>query len=123
MEINNMKNIVVLKDLPSNMIEEAFVILKSNVKIHNRQAVEQKEKKLEDVKSHKSKKNNKEVSNNYIVTEAQMIIKEYAQTLEVGKEAYKKKELEQRCKRLQAATTFFASFSFLMLLKFVLSLF
>ena len=31
--INQMKNIIVLKELPSNIIEEAFVILKPNKKI------------------------------------------------------------------------------------------
>ena len=31
--INQMKNIIVLKDLPSNIIEEAFVILKPNKKV------------------------------------------------------------------------------------------
>ena len=30
MQKNNVKNIVVLKNLPSNIVEEAIVILKSN---------------------------------------------------------------------------------------------
>lgn len=33
MQTNKMKNIIVLNNLPSNIIEEAFVILKPNVKI------------------------------------------------------------------------------------------
>ena len=33
MNINNMKNIVVLNNLPSNIVEEALVILKDNSKI------------------------------------------------------------------------------------------
>jgi len=32
MDIQNMKNMVVLKNLPSNLVEEAFVVLKDNVK-------------------------------------------------------------------------------------------
>lgn len=32
METSNMKNIVVLKNLPSNIVEEAIVILKGNKK-------------------------------------------------------------------------------------------
>ena len=35
METSNMKNIVLLKDLPSNIIEEAIIILKSNININN----------------------------------------------------------------------------------------
>ena len=32
--MSDMKNMIVLKDLPSNLIEEAFVVLKENKKIH-----------------------------------------------------------------------------------------
>ena len=35
MDTSNMKNIVVLKNLPSNIVEEAIVILKSNAKVKN----------------------------------------------------------------------------------------
>ncbi len=35
MEENNMKNIVVLKDLPSNLVDEAIVIFKENVNVKN----------------------------------------------------------------------------------------
>ena len=33
MNTGNLKNIVVLKDLPSNLVEEAIVVLKENQKI------------------------------------------------------------------------------------------
>ena len=33
METSNMKNMVVLKNLPSNLVEEAIIILKSNKKV------------------------------------------------------------------------------------------
>ncbi len=42
MNIKAMKNIIVLKDLPSNIAEEAIVILKSNSKIKNKEIVESK---------------------------------------------------------------------------------
>ena len=35
MEENNMKNIVVLKDLPSNLVDEAIVVFKQNVNVKN----------------------------------------------------------------------------------------
>lgn len=35
MNIENMKNIIVLKELPSNIVEEAIVILKENFNIKN----------------------------------------------------------------------------------------
>ena len=34
MDIHNMKNMVVLKNLPSNIIEEAFVVLKNKSITH-----------------------------------------------------------------------------------------
>ena len=42
MNIESMQNIVVLKDIPSNMVEEAIVILKPNIKLP-----QNKEKKKE----------------------------------------------------------------------------
>ena len=35
-----MKNMVILKNLPSNMVEEAFVVFKNNVKIHKTEKIE-----------------------------------------------------------------------------------
>ena len=34
MESSDMKNMVVLKNLPSNMVEEAIIIFKENQRIH-----------------------------------------------------------------------------------------
>lgn len=65
---SNMKNMIVLKDLPSNLIEEAIIILKSNQKIKNYKYVpNQKEKEKENGKR----------KDNYIVKEAEMIISNY----------------------------------------------
>lgn len=33
MDVSNMKNIIVLKNLPSNLVEEAIVVLKENKKV------------------------------------------------------------------------------------------
>ena len=34
MDTSNLKNIVVLKNLPSNLVEEEIVVLKKNKKLH-----------------------------------------------------------------------------------------
>ena len=39
-----MKNMIVLKDLPSNMVKEAFVVFNDNVKIHKIQKAEKNRK-------------------------------------------------------------------------------
>ena len=40
MDTKAMKNTIILRDLPSNMVEEAFIVFKDNVKIHKLQKVE-----------------------------------------------------------------------------------
>lgn len=90
MNIDNMKNIVVLKDLPSNMVEEAIVILKPNIKIGN---IPKEEKKKENIKvGAKGARSSKE----YIVKEAEEVVNQYISNLE------KPKQLEITNKKLIA---------------------
>ena len=42
METSNMKNMVVLKNLPSNIVDEAIIVLKSNKKVKKLQKIEKK---------------------------------------------------------------------------------
>lgn len=90
--MSNMKNMIVLKDLPSNLIEEAFVVLKENKKIHKYQMIENKE----DNKKNKEVKNNKE----YIIKEAEMLLKSYTEELEKKTPKWKNnmKKLEKKYK-------------------------
>ena len=91
MKQNDMKNIIVLKDLPSNLIEEAIVFLKENKKIHKYQMVDAKENK---------EKQEKEQDNQYIVKEAEMLLKSYTENLEKQSPKWKKniKKLEKKYK-------------------------
>ena len=45
METSNMKNMVVLKNLPSNIVDEAIIVLKSNKKVKKLQKIEKKRKR------------------------------------------------------------------------------
>ena len=78
MEENKLKNMVVLKNLPSNIVEEAFVILKANKKV----------KKLEKIEKTQNSTNNKKVGNkkDYILQEAEMLVKNYIAKLEEKEE-------------------------------------
>lgn len=90
MEKEAMKNIIVLKDLPSNMVEEAIVILKPNMKIENKIT---KEKKKENIKvGAKNTLNSKE----YIIKEAESVVSQYISNLE------KPKQLEIKNQKLEA---------------------
>ena len=77
MNQSNLKNMVILKNLPSNLIEEAIIILKSNKKI----------KKLEKIENNKSIDNSseKKQEKDYLVREAEMIISNYILKLEEKK--------------------------------------
>ena len=63
MEVSNMKNMVVLKNLPSNIVEEAFVVLKANKKIKNLERVDGSKKSLS---KDSSKKESEMIVSNYI---------------------------------------------------------
>lgn len=83
MDIENMKNIVILKNLPSNIVEEAFVVLKDNVKIPKEEVVNNKKNSNND-----GEENLKD--NGYIIKEAEMIVSQYVSKLEKS-ECNKKK--------------------------------
>lgn len=74
MESSDMKNMVVLKNLPSNMVEEAIIIFKETQKV--------KQKELID----KGKKNNSSEihskSRDYILKEAEMLVTDYIKRIE-----------------------------------------
>lgn len=87
--MDKLKNIVVLRDLPSNLIDEALLILKPNHKI----------KSVE----HIQKRNDKPANNNsqdYIIKEAEMVISSFLSRNDISNNK-KVKKLEQKYKRLK----------------------
>ena len=98
MEASKMKNIIVLKNLPSNIVDEAFIILKQNKKIKAKDYVE---KKASD-----EKVNTKYGAKEYMVKEAEMVISNYISKIESDKKINNKtiKELENRYKKLKILT-------------------
>ena len=114
MDIQNMKNIVILKNLPSNMIEEAFVVLKDNVKVHKEELVVKNKEVNKDSKIKKDK--------DYVVKEAEMIVSDYITEIEKNniEETKEKIKLEERCKKLKYSNIFFISFSILSVISIIL---
>ena len=107
MDINKMRNIVILKDLPSNIVEEAFVVLKKNQKIKK---FEYAENKTEKFLENKEGKNEDE----YVVKEAELLISNYINQLEnqdfkVNKKDFK---LMKKYKKLKFFTTILGCFLF-----------
>lgn len=74
MEASKLKNMVVLKNLPSNIIDEAIIVLKENQKVKKLQKVEQSKK----IQGSENIKKDKE----YILKEAEMIVNNYISKIE-----------------------------------------
>lgn len=82
MNTGSLKNIVILKDLPSNLVEEAIVFLKENQKLRKPELIDvdikQQKAKSEEKRDNTKPKNSKD----YIVNEAQMLIADYISRIE-----------------------------------------
>ena len=75
MDTNKMRNTVILKNLPSNLIEEAFVVLKKNQKIKKFEYVDNQTESF-------SFDSNQDENNEYIVKEAELLITNYIEKIE-----------------------------------------
>lgn len=100
MNIDNMKNMVILKDLPSNIVDEAIVILKPNVKFKSLDVSQNNNMKNKKIKEENPKK--------YIIAEAEMLIANYISKIESEKNKNIKinKNIEIKCKRLKMVSFF-----------------
>lgn len=88
MDIGQMKNMVVLKNLPSNIVEEAIVVLKPNKKVKNIQYI----KKMEGTEK---KEKNKD---GYIIKEAELLINKCISDLENPIVSKHKKDFQKKYK-------------------------
>lgn len=91
--MEDMRNIVVLKDLPSNLVEEAIIVLKQNQKIKKPEYVENKGKTEQKSEKHKF--------GNYITKEAEMLITDYITKVEKNKKNKEIKKIENKYKTLK----------------------
>lgn len=92
MDVSKMKNMVVLKNLPSNIVDEAFVVLKTNKKV----------KKLEKIENHKNKINQEENKKDkeYVLKEAEMLVNDYISKIE-NKQNKKIKKTQNNTKKIK----------------------
>ena len=72
MEDLDSKNMIILKDLPSNIVKEAYVVFKSNKMI----------RKFQKINKNNEKKKEEEESNRYDVKEAEMLVLDYIEKVE-----------------------------------------
>jgi hypothetical protein len=77
MESSDMKNMVVIKNLPSNMVEEAIIIFKENQRVKERELIER------GCNINSSETQTK--SRDYILKEAEMLVTDYIKKIENNK--------------------------------------
>lgn len=93
METSKLKNMVVLRNLPSNIVDEAIIILKANKKAKKLQKIEKKR-----TQSDENIKKDKE----YILKEAEMIVNNYISNIEnTDKKNIFNKEAKEKYNKLK----------------------
>lgn len=108
MESSDMKNMVVLKNLPSNMVEEAIIIFKENQKVREKEFIE-KGNKINLVEIHTKSKD-------CILKEAEMLVTDYINKIE------NKKKLEKCDKNIMIKYKRLKYYSLVATILFVISL-
>ena len=100
MKMNNMKNIVILKNLPSNIIEEAIVVVKNKKQILDDVDINNKNKnEVQGYMSNddfKKMEKIKQESREYIVKEAESVIANYLEKVSDRERRKKRKNIEAR---------------------------
>ena len=92
MEESKLKNMVILKNLPSNLVEEAIVILKSNKNVKRLE-------KIDKDKRNESSITKKDVNKkDFVVKEAELVVTSYISKIENNNKANKQKKIEQNKK-------------------------
>ena len=97
MESSNMKNMVVLKNLPSNMVEEAIIIFKQSQKV--------KQKELIDKGKNLNQTETQPKSREYILKEAEMLVTDYINKIENKRKSTNNKEILDKYKKYSIVST------------------
>ena len=93
METSNMKNMVVLKNLPSNLVEEAIIVLKSSKKVKKLEKIENKNK----IEKNNTMKREKD----YVLKEAEMLVSSYISKLENKQKQKQSKNIKNNRKYIR----------------------
>ena len=96
MEDLDSKNMIILKDLPSNIVKEAYVVFKSNKMI----------RKFQKINKNNEKKKEEEESNRYAVKEAEMLVLDYIEKVETSeKEVIINSKINKKLKKYAYITS------------------
>ncbi len=94
MQEGNFKNTIVLKNIPSNIVDEAIIVLKENKKAWKLEKVDKVKNNIEEKKINHIKKD-------YVIKEAEMIISEYIKIKEKEEKIEKNISDNKKYKRIK----------------------
>lgn len=104
-DLNNMKNIIIVKDLPSNLIDEAIIVVKDKNKIKNIDKLIENKQNYEHcfIKEEDFNKirNIQRENRKYIVKEAEMVVSDYLDKIDENKKYKEKVKLKKTYKKLK----------------------
>ena len=108
MEASRLKNTVVLKNLPSNIVEEAILILKENKKIKRLEKIEKNKSSMQKEQREKTKEKD------YILKEAEMLVNSYVSKVERkdSKDMFNK-NIKQKYNKIKKYSYFITGFAIL----------
>ena len=93
MQSSDMKNMVVLKNLPSNMVEEAIIIFKETQKVRQKELID-KGKKVNSTELQPK-------SREYILKEAEMLVTDYINKIENKRKITNSKDILDKYEKLK----------------------
>lgn len=96
----NQKNTVVLKNLPSNLVEEAIVVFKNKKTVKDIEKIEKESGNIAEMSKANSKRHNK-FERDYAIKEAEMLVKNYILALENRKKLKYNKKADMNNKKLK----------------------
>ena len=91
MQESNFKDTIVLKNIPSNIIDEAIIVLKQNQKAWELKKLENKKSGIEESK--------KTIKKDYVVKEAEMIVSNYMKG--INNKRKQKEEIKDKNKKYE----------------------
>lgn len=101
MQESKLKNMVILKNLPSNLVEEAIIVLKSNKNARKLVKIEDKNRKDNVAK--------KSIEKDYVLKEAEMLVSEYLSKIENHNKQLKNRQISNKKYKRMKKYAYFAS--------------
>lgn len=117
MIISDEQNIVVLKNVPSNIVEQAIIVLKPHLKLKSKNGEINANYNL----CPKSWKSNNTHNADYAINEAKIIVSDYVRNIEQDLSSKKEKHMQKKYKKLLILTYIVTALFLILLTAMVLN--